>query len=70
MEKIKNYKLIILLLAFDLLALLYGISTLSISVDEAKIYFEEKGSFLFLIIVCFIISHILELLFLDKMTLV
>ncbi|HEF9198374.1 TPA: glycosyltransferase family 39 protein [Campylobacter coli] len=48
MEKIKNYKLIILLLAFDLLALLYGISTLSISVDEAKIYFEEKGSFLFL----------------------
>ncbi|EIZ6249582.1 hypothetical protein ACLK7A_001593 [Campylobacter coli] len=47
MEKIKNYKLIILLLAFDLLALLYGISTLSISVDEAKIYFEEKGSFLF-----------------------
>ncbi|EAI4160530.1 hypothetical protein AXF83_08450, partial [Campylobacter coli] len=34
-------------LAFDLLALLYGISTLSISVDEAKIYFEEKGSFLF-----------------------
>ncbi|EAK4369482.1 hypothetical protein C3W29_08625 [Campylobacter coli] len=36
-----------LLLAFDLLALLYGISTLSISVDEAKIYFEEKGSFLF-----------------------
>ncbi|EAK0642526.1 hypothetical protein AT762_00795, partial [Campylobacter coli] len=41
------YKLIILLLAFDLLALLYGISTLSISVDEAKIYFEEKGSFLF-----------------------
>ncbi|EAJ0895521.1 hypothetical protein BHC92_08930, partial [Campylobacter coli] len=31
----------------DLLALLYGISTLSISVDEAKIYFEEKGSFLF-----------------------
>ncbi|EAI9013587.1 hypothetical protein C0L43_06775, partial [Campylobacter coli] len=26
---------------------LYGISTLSISVDEAKIYFEEKGSFLF-----------------------
>ncbi|EOI3257684.1 hypothetical protein ACMHMO_002104, partial [Campylobacter coli] len=36
MEKIKNYKLIILLLAFDLLALLYGISTLSISVDEAK----------------------------------
>ncbi|EAL1521496.1 hypothetical protein CBW80_08650, partial [Campylobacter coli] len=28
-------------------ALLYGISTLSISVDEAKIYFEEKGSFLF-----------------------
>ncbi|EAH5231766.1 hypothetical protein CQV64_07915, partial [Campylobacter coli] len=35
------------LLAFDLLALLYGISTLSISVDEAKIYFEEKGSFLF-----------------------
>ncbi|EAI8893466.1 hypothetical protein CRM11_08910, partial [Campylobacter coli] len=29
------------------LALLYGISTLSISVDEAKIYFEEKGSFLF-----------------------
>ncbi|EAI6685219.1 hypothetical protein CGR94_08750 [Campylobacter coli] len=43
----KNYKLIILLLAFDLLALLYGISTLSISVDEAKIYFEEKGSFLF-----------------------
>ncbi|EDO8927765.1 TPA: hypothetical protein R8S57_001785, partial [Campylobacter coli] len=40
-------KLIILLLAFDLLALLYGISTLSISVDEAKIYFEEKGSFLF-----------------------
>ncbi|EAJ3815522.1 hypothetical protein ACMERH_001474, partial [Campylobacter coli] len=32
---------------FDLLALLYGISTLSISVDEAKIYFEEKGSFLF-----------------------
>ncbi|EAH9613877.1 hypothetical protein EYU73_09385 [Campylobacter coli] len=48
MEKIKNYKLIILLLAFDLLALLYGISTLSISADEAKIYFEEKGSFLFL----------------------
>ncbi|ENP7077512.1 hypothetical protein ACEB49_001878, partial [Campylobacter coli] len=47
MEKIKNYKLIILLLAFDLLALLYGISTLSISADEAKIYFEEKGSFLF-----------------------
>ncbi|EAH5419562.1 hypothetical protein cco5_01505 [Campylobacter coli 132-6] len=47
MEKIKNYKLIILLLAFDLLALLYGISTLSISVDETKIYFEEKGSFLF-----------------------
>ncbi len=47
MEKIKNYKLIILLLAFDLLALLYGISTLSISTDEAKIYFEEKGSFLF-----------------------
>lgn len=48
MEKIKNYKLIILLLAFDLLALLYGISTLSISTDEAKIYFEEKGNFLFL----------------------
>lgn len=48
MEKIKNYKLIILLLAFDLLALLYGISTLSISTDEAKIYFEDKGNFLFL----------------------
>ncbi|EKJ5774279.1 phospholipid carrier-dependent glycosyltransferase [Campylobacter coli] len=48
MEKIKNYKLIILLLAFDLLALLYGISTLSISADEAKIYFEDKGNFLFL----------------------
>ncbi len=48
MEKIKNYKLIIILLAFDLFALLYGISTLSISADEAKIYFEEKGSFLFL----------------------
>ncbi|HEB7569491.1 TPA: phospholipid carrier-dependent glycosyltransferase [Campylobacter coli] len=48
MKKIKNYKLIILLLAFDLLALLYGISTLSISTDEAKIYFEDKGNFLFL----------------------
>ncbi len=48
MEKIKNYKFIILLLAFDLLALLYGISTLSISTDEAKIYFEDKGNFLFL----------------------
>ncbi|HEH5496937.1 TPA: phospholipid carrier-dependent glycosyltransferase [Campylobacter coli] len=48
MEKIKNYKLIILLLAFDLLALLYGISTLSISTDEAKIYFEDKSNFLFL----------------------
>ncbi|HEB9312986.1 TPA: phospholipid carrier-dependent glycosyltransferase [Campylobacter coli] len=48
MKKIKNYKLIILLLAFDLLALLYGISTLSISTDETKIYFEDKGNFLFL----------------------
>ncbi|HEB9334580.1 TPA: glycosyltransferase family 39 protein [Campylobacter coli] len=48
MEKIKNYKLIILLLAFDLLALLYGISTLSISTDEAKIYFADEKKFLFL----------------------
>ncbi|HEG0607805.1 TPA: glycosyltransferase family 39 protein [Campylobacter coli] len=48
MEKIKNYKLIILLLAFDLLALLYGISTLSISTDEAKIYFTDEKKFLFL----------------------
>lgn len=48
MEKIKNYKLIILLLAFDLLALLYGISTLSISTDEAKIYFADEKKILFL----------------------
>lgn len=48
MEKIKNYKLIILLLAFDLLALLYGISTLSISTDEAKIYFADEKKFVFL----------------------
>ncbi|HBD2699576.1 TPA: hypothetical protein KIL13_001501, partial [Campylobacter jejuni] len=43
MEKIKNYKLIIILLSLDLLALLYGISTLSISADEADIYFGEQG---------------------------
>ena len=44
--KIKNF--ITLLLAFDFLALLYGISTLSISFDEAKIYFGEEEFSLFL----------------------
>lgn len=70
MEKIKNYKLIIILLSLDLLALLYGTSTLSISADEADIYFGEQGKSLIFPIVCFIIYLILELLFLGKMILV
>ncbi|TKX28569.1 glycosyltransferase family protein [Campylobacter estrildidarum] len=45
MKKVKNTYFIALLL-FDLAALIYGISTLSISNDEAEIYFGEKGSFL------------------------
>ncbi|TKX32678.1 glycosyltransferase family 39 protein [Campylobacter aviculae] len=45
MKKARNIYFIILLI-FDLIALIYGISTLSISSDEAEIYFGEKGSFL------------------------
>ncbi len=58
MEKIKNYKLIIILLSLDLLALLYGISTLSISADEADIYFGEQGkSLIFSYSLLYYISH-------------
>ncbi|TEY15847.1 hypothetical protein ELQ27_18840, partial [Campylobacter sp. CH185] len=58
MEKIKNYKLIIILLSLDLLALLYGISTLSISTDEADIYFGEQGkSLIFSHSLLYYISH-------------
>ncbi|EDP3652401.1 hypothetical protein GR237_07545 [Campylobacter jejuni] len=58
MEKIKNYKLIIILLSLDLLALLYGTSTLSISADEADIYFGEQGkSLIFSHSLLYYISH-------------
>ncbi|MBZ7929727.1 hypothetical protein [Campylobacter molothri] len=46
MKKIKKTHFIILLI-FDFLALLYGISTLSIGSDEAEIYFGERNSLLF-----------------------
>ncbi|TQR30957.1 hypothetical protein DMB92_06970 [Campylobacter sp. MIT 99-7217] len=36
-------KAVILILCLDLLALLYGVSTLSIGANEAKIYFEDKS---------------------------
>ncbi|MBK1992020.1 glycosyltransferase family 39 protein [Campylobacter sp. 2018MI35] len=43
MKENRYLKYFILLLSLDLLALFYGISTLSISGDEAKIYFDTKG---------------------------
>ncbi|MBZ7963450.1 hypothetical protein [Campylobacter sp. 2457A] len=46
MKKVKKTHFIILLI-FDFLALFYGISTLSISSDEAEIYFGERNSLLF-----------------------
>ncbi|MDX2331095.1 hypothetical protein DZC71_01565 [Campylobacter hepaticus] len=59
MEKIKNFKFVILLLSFDILALLYGISTLSISTDEANIYFDQqKNSFIFSHNLLYYISHL------------
>lgn len=36
-------KAVVLILALDVLALLYGASTLSISASEARIYFEDKS---------------------------
>ena len=58
MEKIKNFKFIILLLSFDILALLYGISTLSIGGDEADIYFgEQSKSLIFSHGLLYYISH-------------
>ncbi|MCX2683197.1 hypothetical protein OQH60_04875 [Campylobacter sp. MIT 21-1685] len=48
MEKRKQLLCIIGILSFDLLALLYGISTLSISSGEAAIYFGEKSLLYFL----------------------
>ncbi len=44
--KMKNFKFLVILLGLDLSALLYGISTLSISTDEASIYFGERDKFL------------------------
>ncbi len=43
MRKILDFKFVFLILFVDLSALLYGISTLSISEDEAKIYFNGSN---------------------------
>lgn len=48
MKTQKQLTYIVLILLFDFLALLYGISTLSISANEATIYFGEKNLLYFL----------------------
>ncbi|ELS5288860.1 hypothetical protein QPA20_001583, partial [Campylobacter upsaliensis] len=43
MRRILDFKFVFLILFVDLVALLYGISTLSISEDEAEIYFNSSS---------------------------
>lgn len=43
MEKNKNLRLFLVLVSIDFCALIYGINSLSISEDEAEIYFGEKS---------------------------
>ncbi len=48
MEKNTNLRLLLVLVSIDFLALVYGISSLSISEDEAEIYFGEKSLLYFI----------------------